>query len=329
MIKEILERLYHGEVLSQTETNQLMHHIADGNASDVQIAALLSAYNMRPIAVEEFAGFRTALLELAFPLDIGDGDYMDLCGTGGDGKDTFNVSTLSSFVAAGAGVPVAKHGNNSVSSTCGSSNVLEALGVSFSADSSVLRKRLDDSGICFLHAPLFHPAMKHVGPARAQLGVKTVFNMLGPLVNPARPKYQISGVFSAAVARLYYYLLLETDIRFAVVYDLQGYDEISLTGPVKIYTREGEQVLQPEAFGLNRTEASELYGGDDVDAATDIFKNVIEGRGTQAQQDVVCANAGLAIAVYKGILLKEGVSQAQVSLEEGKARAVLQNVTNR
>ena len=245
-------------------------------------------------------------------------------GTGGDGKNTFNISTLSSFITAGAGVQVSKHGNYGVSSTSGSSNVMEHLGVKFSNnDEDYLKRCLDNAGICVLHAPLFHPAMKNVAPVRRDLGVKTFFNMLGPMVNPSFPKHQLLGVFSLEILRLYSFLYQKTDKNYNIVFALDGYDEISLTGKAKITSNHSETLFSPEDLGLKTIQQSDIYGGDTVKDAAKIFVDIIEGTGTEAQNNVVCANAGLAIATSKQISHKEGFELAKESLFSGKAKESL------
>lgn len=303
-------------------------NIADGQYNTSQIASFLAVYMMRSISLEELEGFRSALLELCIAIDLSEFDTIDLCGTGGDGKDTFNISTLSSFVTAGAGVKVTKHGNYGVSSGCGSSNVLEALGVKFSNNANFLKRCVDQAGICILHAPLFHPAMKNVAPVRRELGVKTFFNMLGPLVNPAFPKNQLTGVFNLELARLYHYLFQKTDTNFTILYALDGYDEISLTGPTKAFSKNSEGVLTPQDFGVLPLEASQIAGGDNVESSAKIFMNVIQNKGTQAQQEVVCANAGMAIATALDLSPIEGFEKAKESLLSGKAFESLTQLQN-
>jgi len=281
---------------------------------------------MRSITIEELQGFRDALLELCIPVDLADFNAIDLCGTGGDGKDTFNISTLASFITAGAGVKVAKHGNYGVSSASGSSNVMEALGVKFTNDVDKLKRSIDKAGICVMHAPLFHPAMKNVAPIRRELGVKTFFNMLGPMVNPAFPKNQMVGVFNLELQRLYGYLYQKTDKNYSIVHALDGYDEISLTGQTKIVSNKSEIMLSPSDLGLEQIEQSQIFGGDSVESAAKIFKNIIENKGTEAQNNVVCANAGLAIATVKGISHNEGFELAKESLTNKKAKLCLQKL---
>ena len=327
-MKTILNRLIQHQQLSKEEARQMIINIADGQYNTAQIASFLTVYMMRSISLEELEGFRAALLELCIAVDLSEFDTIDLCGTGGDGKDTFNISTLSSFVTAGAGVKVSKHGNYGVSSGCGSSNVLEALGIKFSNDQDFLRRCVDQAGICILHAPLFHPAMKNVAPVRRELGVKTFFNMLGPLVNPAFPKNQLTGVFNLELARLYHYLFQKTDTNFTILYALDGYDEISLTGPTKAFSKTTERVLTPQDFGVLPLEASQIAGGDNVDSSAKIFMNVIQNKGTQAQQEVVCANAGMAIATALNLSPIEGFEKAKESLLSGKAFKALTQLQN-
>ena len=327
-MKAILNRLIQHQQLSKEEARQMIINIADGQYNTSQIASFLTVYMMRSISLEELEGFREALLELCIAINLSEFDTIDLCGTGGDGKDTFNISTLSSFVTAGAGIKVTKHGNYGVSSGCGSSNVLEALGIKFSNDQDFLKRCVDQAGICILHAPLFHPAMKNVAPVRRELGVKTFFNMLGPLVNPAFPKNQLTGVFNLELARLYHYLFQKTDINFTILYALDGYDEISLTGPTKAFSKSSERVLTPQDFGVLPLEASQIAGGNNVDSSAKIFMNVIQNKGTQAQQEVVCANAGMAIATALDLSPIEGFEKAKESLLSGKAFETLTKLQN-
>lgn len=322
-MKAILNRLTQNETLEKEEAGQLLFQIAEGAYNPSQIASFLTVFMMRNITLNELEGFREALLNLCVAIDLSDFSPIDLCGTGGDGKDTFNISTLASFVTAGAGVHVAKHGNYGVSSGCGSSNVLEHLGVKFSNDASFLKRCIEQAGICILHAPLFHPAMKTVAPIRRELGVKTFFNMLGPLVNPAFPKHQLTGVFNLELARLYSYLFQKTDQNFTILYALDGYDEISLTGPTKALRNSGEYVLHPKDFGVAQLQAKEIAGGSTVPSSATIFTQVIQGKGTQAQQNVVCANAAMAIATAQSCSPQEGFEKAMESLLSGKALQAL------
>lgn len=331
-MKRILNKLFEHQKLSREEAYETLTEITMGAANEAQIAAFLTVYLMRSISVEELDGFRQALLDLCIRLDVSDFETIDLCGTGGDGKNTFNISTLASFVVAGAGGRVVKHGNYGVSSVCGSSNVLEAVGYRFKNDETALHRELDEAGICFLHAPMFHPALKNVGPVRKALGVKTFFNMLGPLVNPARPDCQLTGVFSLELQRIYGYLLQTTPPSggkggaFNVVHTLGGYDELSLTAAAKSVSHRGEATLTPDDFGGAVTEA-ELFGGDTVQEASDIFIRVLENNGTPAQRRVVAANAALALqCISPEKSLSDCIADANESLESGRALRALQKL---
>lgn len=322
-MKTILKQLFEYQKLSFPEARKVLLDIAAGQYNHAQISAFLSAYMMRPISVEELQGFRAALLELCRPVDLSDFETIDLCGTGGDGKNTFNVSTLTAFVLAGAGYKVAKHGNYGVSSVCGSSNVMEYLGYTFSNEQDCLYRQLSENNLTFLHAPLFHPAMKAVAPVRRELGMKTFFNMLGPLVNPARPQFQLVGVFSLELARLYKYILQQGKQQYTIVHSLDGYDEVSLTGAFRSITRAKDQLLRPQDLGLEKLRPEELYGGETVKAAAEIFVKILEGKGTSAQESVVAANAALAMQMLDGTDLATGVSRAKETLHNGKARQIL------
>ena len=325
-MKQLLNRLINQESISSEEAKKVLVNISKGDYNQSQIASFLTVYMMRSITLEELQGFRDALLELCVPINLEEFNAIDLCGTGGDGKDTFNISTLSSFVTAGAGVKVAKHGNYGVSSACGSSNVMEHLGIKFSNEESFLKHSIEKAGICVLHAPLFHPAMKNVAPIRRELGVKTFFNMLGPMVNPSFPKNQMVGVFNLELQRLYGYLYQQTDKNYSIVHALDGYDEISLTGKTKVISNQTETMFSPEDLGVEQIEQKAIFGGSTVYEAAKIFKNVINGKGTRAHNNVVCANAGLAIATSKQISHKEGFILAKESLLSGRAKKSLETL---
>lgn len=318
-MKTTLNRLINHEILTKEEAKSILVNISTGNYNTSQIAAFLTVYMMRSITIEELAGFREALLELCIPIDFSQYNTVDLCGTGGDGKNTFNISTLASFITAGAGIKVAKHGNYGVSSISGSSNVIESLGVKLSADNNFLQKCMDEANISILHAPLFHPAMKNVGPIRKELGVKTFFNMLGPMVNPSFPKNQIVGVFSLELARMYSYLYQNTDTNFCILHGLDGFDEISLTDETKIISRTTEAILKPSSFNLEKQLLEDIKGGETIEESAAIFYSVISGKGTQAQNNVVLANAGLAIATVENTNILDGFEKAKESLFSGKA----------
>ena len=326
-MKEILNRLYQHERLSRQEARTILTEIAQGKHNHLQVASFITVYNMRPISVAELQGFREALLDLCVRPDLDGYETLDIVGTGGDGKNTFNVSTISAVTIAGAGYKVTKHGSYGVSSAVGSSNVLMAAGYEFTNDSDALRRQLDGAGICFLHAPLFHPAMKEVVPVRKQLGVRTFFNMLGPLVNPLEPKYQLLGTSSLELSRLYQYIMQDTGRRFAIVHALDGYDEVSLTGPCKVHTNDGERILEPADLGKERLTARDLHGGETEEDAARIFHAVLDNKATPAQRAVVTANAGLAIHCIKpGQSLADCMEEAEESLASGRARAVFRKL---
>lgn len=325
-MKQLLNRLINHESISTKEARQVLVNISDGKYNQSQIASFLTVYMMRSITLEELQGFRDALLDLCIAIDLSDFNTIDLCGTGGDGKNTFNISTLASFVTAGAGVKVAKHGNYGVSSASGSSNVMEALGVKFTNQEDSLKQCIDKAGICVLHAPLFHPAMKNVAPIRRELGVKTFFNMLGPMVNPSFPKNQMVGVFNLELQRLYGYIYQNTDKNYSIVHALDGYDEISLTGDAKIISNATETMFHPSDLNLEILNQQDIFGGNTVEQAASIFKNIIQGHGTEAQNSVVCANAGLAIATVNAISHKDGFELAKESLASGKAKQSLEKL---
>ena len=321
-MKHILSYLIEHKTLSKEAAKHALLKIAKGEINPSQTAAFLTVYMMRSITVEELEGFRDAMLELCLVADLDDYNPIDICGTGGDGKDTFNISTCSSFVVAAAGVNVAKHGNYGVSSAVGSSSIMEHFGYTFTNDISVLKKQMDNCGICFMHAPLFHPAMKNVGPIRRELGLKTFFNMLGPMINPAFPKNQLVGVFSLELARLYGYLYQKTDKNFSIVHSLDGYDEISLTGPFQIISNKKQQIIEPVEIGFKKLKKEELSGGSSIEESAKIFTNVLENKSTEAQKNVVLANAAAGImSANPGSGMEESIAKARLALESGKAFA--------
>ena len=325
-MKKVLNRLINHEQLTKQEARNVLVAISEGNFNQNQIAAFLTVFMMRSVTLEELEGFRDALLDLCLAVNLDEYNTIDLCGTGGDSKDTFNISTLSSFVTAGSGVLVTKHGNYGVSSISGSSNVMEQLGVKFSNETDFLKRSLEEAGICILHAPLFHPAMKNVAPIRRDLAVKTFFNMLGPMVNPAFPKNQLVGVFNLELARLYGYLYQNSTKNYAILHAMDGYDEISLTGSVKVISNTSEKIMQPTDFGFNTIKQSDIYGGDTIESSANIFKTIISGNGTQEQNNVICANAGMAISVANQCSIETGIEKAKDSLQSGKALQVLQKL---
>jgi len=298
-MKAILNHLFEHKTFTREQSKEILTAIAQGKYNNSQMAAFMTAYCMRSITVNELEGFRDAMLELCLPIDLETGEVIDLCGTGGDGKDTFNISTLASFVVAGAGYKVAKHGNYGVSSGCGSSNVMEFLGSVFTNDTDKLKTNIDKANICFLHAPLFHPAMKTVAPIRRELGVKTFFNMLGPLVNPAKPQNQLVGVFNLELARIYAYLYQKSDVKYTILNALEGYDEVSLTCDFKTFSAGGEKINSIESLGFTKLNPGEILGGSTISESADIFMNVLNNEATPAQSNVVLCNAALAINTIK------------------------------
>ncbi|MCS6807356.1 MAG: anthranilate phosphoribosyltransferase [Bacteroidota bacterium] len=325
-MKDILQYLFEHNTLSKHEAKTVLTNIAAGAYSDAHIIAFLTVFMMRSITVEELSGFREALLELCIRVDLDGIPAIDMCGTGGDGKDTFNISTTAMFIAAGAGINVAKHGNYGVSSVSGSSNVLQCLGYEFTSSVDKLRRSLETSGICFMHAPLFHPAMKAVAPLRQALGMRTFFNMLGPLVNPAFPPYQLTGVFSMELARIYSYILQydTTKQGYIILRALDGYDEISLTGPWKQISQEKEELLTPAALGFEHIQPEELRGGATPEDSAHIVLHILKGEGTAAHNAVAIANAAMAIhCVQPQTSMSDAVEIARESLLSGKAFAAL------
>jgi len=327
-MKKVLNRLTQYETLTEDESRNIIIEISEGKLNTSEISSFLTVFMIRNITIEELNGFRKALIELSLKIDLEEFDPIDLCGTGGDEKDTFNISTLASFVTAGSGVKVAKHGNYGVSSSCGSSNVLESLGLNFNNDSNKIKEAVDKANICFLHAPLFHPAMKNVAPVRKELGLKTFFNMLGPMVNPSMPKKQIVGVYNLELARIYNYLYQLTDINYNIIHSLDGYDEISLTSNTKVYSRKSEFILESEDFNLKNINPLDIKGGIDIKSSSKIFMNVLNGNGSNHQENVVCANASLAISISKKISILDAFEEAKESIKSGKALKCFNNLIN-
>jgi anthranilate phosphoribosyltransferase len=319
-MKNILNRLFEQKSLAYDEAKEILTNIGLNKYNSSEVAAFMTVYLMRNITIDELAGFRDALLDLCIKIDLSDFETIDLCGTGGDGKDTFNISTLSSFVVAGAGYKVAKHGNYGVSSGCGSSNVLEYFGYKFTNNEEIIRKSIDNAGICFLHAPLFHPALKNVGPIRRELRVKTFFNILGPMVNPSFPKNQMVGVFNLEVARLYAYLYQQSKKNFTIVHSIDGYDEISLTSNFKLIGNQTDEILGPEFFGFNKIAQSDIVGGYTVESSAKIFESVLNGEATENQMNVVIANSAIAIkTIDNQISIEKSMELARKSIFDKQA----------
>ncbi|MRM96592.1 anthranilate phosphoribosyltransferase [Riemerella anatipestifer] len=327
-MKQILNYLFNHQTLSKSEAKSVMIELAQNKFNETEATAFISVFMMRAITLDELMGFREALLNLATPVDLGTRDLVDIVGTGGDGKNTFNISTLASFIVAGAGQKVAKHGNYGVSSVSGSSNVLELLGYQFKNNSEGLKSDLEKGNICFLHAPLFHPALKSVAPLRKALGLRTFFNLLGPLVNPVQPKYSMIGVYNLEIARLYQYLLQKENAEFMLVHALDGYNEISLTQDTKVFDKNGEYIYSAEELGFKNISEDQIYGGETKEEAATIFLNILDGKGTPEQNAVVLANAAMALYNTK----KYGDYQncfelAKKSLLERKAKDCLNKIT--
>lgn len=323
-MKKILQYLFEHKSLSREQAMEVLVDISNGKYNEHEMTSFITVFLMRSITIDELLGFRDALLSLAVKLNLGVQDAMDIVGTGGDGKDTFNISTLACFIVAGAGQKVVKHGNYGASSISGSSNVMEQLGYRFKNEESILAKEVKEAGICFLHAPLFHPALKAVGPLRKNMGVRTFFNMLGPIVNPAQPKYQLIGVYNLEMARIYNYVLQMLDKEFTIIHSLDGYDEISLTTDTKILSNSGEAIKTPYQLGKRKVFPMELEGGKTVQEAAVIFKNIIEGKGTWSQNAVVLANAAMALSLTDKYTNYDLAFQAAVqSLESGAANNCL------
>lgn len=326
-MKKILQYLFEHKSLSREQSREIMTNIAKGMYNDAELAAFITIYLMRSVTIDELQGFRDALLELSVQVDLNGHAVIDIVGTGGDGKNTFNISTLACFVVAGAGQKVAKHGNYGATSISGASNVMEQLGYKFKTDSGKLKTEVEEAGICFLHAPLFHPALKVVGPIRKNLGVRTFFNMLGPMVNPAAPAFQLVGVYNLEMARIYNYLLQQSGRAFTIIHSLDGYDEISLTNDTKVITNEGERVMKPEQLGKRMVSASDIHGGNSVEESAKIFVKILKGEGCWAQNAVVFANAAMALHCTGGYkTYEEAYSAAVESLESGKAYQSLQKL---
>lgn len=326
-MKKILNYLFEYKTMGRDMAKEILVNISKGVYNESELAAFMTVFLMRSITVEELSGFREALLELCLPVDLNGHEVLDIVGTGGDGKNTFNISTLSCFLAAGAGVPVAKHGNYGVSSISGASNVMENLGYKFKNDPAQLKAELEGSGLCFLHAPLFHPALKNVASVRRQLGVRTFFNMLGPLVNPAFPRYQFIGVYNLELARVYNYLFQQTDKQFVILHSLDGYDEISLTADTVVITEKGENLYTPEDLGKRTVHPEDIYGGSNAEEASRIFLRILKGEGSWAQNAVVLANAAMGVFCARKYPTYEQCYQAAVvSLESGAGYRVFQQL---
>ena len=321
-MKQLLYRLFEHQYLGREEARVILQNIADGRYNDAQIASLITVFLMRSISVEELTGFREALLDMRVPIDLAEFKPIDIVGTGGDGKNTFNISTCSCFVVAGAGYNVVKHGNYGATPVSGASNVMEQHGIKFTNNNDQLRRNMEACHITYLHAPLFNPALKAVAPVRKNLGLRSFFNMLGPLVNPVMPAYQLLGVYNLPLLRLYNYTYQESGTRFAVVHSLDGYDEISLTADFKVAMPEKEKIYSPELLGFKRCQEADLDGGSTPEEAARIFDAVLENKATEAQRNCVVINSAFAIQVIcpeKSI--ETCIAEAKESLDSGRALA--------
>ena len=319
-MKEILYKMFDHKSLSREEAREVLLNISEGKYNECQLSAFMTVFLMRSITTEELTGFREAILEKRITVNLDRGEAIDIVGTGGDGKNTFNISTAACFVVAGAGFRVIKHGNYGASSVSGASNVLEQHGVKFTADVSRLQATLDQCGVAYLHAPFFSPALKSVGKVRKALAVRTFFNMLGPLVNPVMPQYQLLGVYNLKLSRLYNYLYQESGINYTIVHSLDGYDEVSLTAPFKVINTAGESIYTPEQLGFIPVDDRELSGGNTVEEASRIFDRVLAGEATPGQENCVVANAAFAIRTLRpGISLGDAVEMAREAIRSGKA----------
>ncbi|MFL5808837.1 MAG: anthranilate phosphoribosyltransferase [Flavisolibacter sp.] len=319
-MKKLLKHLFEHKTLSRQQSKEVMLNIAKSVYNDTEITAFITVFLMRSITIDELQGFRDGLLELAVPVDLNGYQVMDIVGTGGDGKNTFNISTLACFIVAGAGKKVAKHGNYGATSVSGASNVMEQLGYKFKNNNDQLKKEVEETNFCFLHAPQFHPALKAVAQIRKNIGFRTFFNMLGPMVNPAKPEYQLVGVYNLEMARIYNYLLQQTGKPFTIIHGLDGYDEISLTNDTKVITNKGEKVLSAELLGKRTVSASDIQGGNSVDEAAKIFMRILKGEGSWSQNAVVLANAAMALDCTGDFSNYNDAYDAAVeSLESGKA----------
>jgi len=326
-MKKILQYLFEHKTLSRQQAREVLTNIAGGSYNDSEITAFITVFLMRSITIDELQGFRDALLDLCVRVDLNGHDTIDIVGTGGDGKNTFNISTLACFIVAGTGQKVAKHGNYGASSISGASNVMEQLGYKFKNDQTRLKQEVETAGICFLHAPMFHPALKTVGPIRKNLGIRTFFNMLGPMVNPASPRFQLVGVYNLEMARIYNYLLQQTEGYYTIIHGLDGYDEISLTGDTKVITHLGEKIMTPEELGKRMVNATDIYGGNSVEEAAKLFTRILKVEGTWAQNAVVLANAAMALYSTGGFSkYDEAYAAAVDSLESGRAHDSLKKL---
>jgi anthranilate phosphoribosyltransferase len=321
-MKKILTYLFEQNNLNLDLAKSLLIDLSIGKFNTEQKAVLISIYNMLSLSLNEIEGFRQALLYLCLQLNLNAFNAIDIVGTGGD-KNTFNISTLASFVVAGAGEKVIKHGNYASSSLTGSSNILEMLGCKFTTDINRLKNLLEKAGICFLHAPLFYPSIKKITSIRKNIGTKTFLNVLGPLLNPSDNQYKFIGVNNLELARIYYFFLQKTKKKYSIIHSLDGYDEISLTGQFKCYTNEGVYNYFPQFLGCLLVDPKDLKGGKSSEENKNIFLKIISGNGTIYQNEVVIVNAAFALELINKEDWRSNYNRAKESLESGKAKKSL------
>jgi len=324
---QLINKLINQEILNEFESKKLLVNITNGTYNDSQIVVVLTALQMRSVTVQELLGFQKALLKMSKKITLNVDNCIDVCGTGGDSKNTFNISTITAFVLATAGYKVVKHGNYGVSSFCGSSTILEKIGYIFTDNQQNLQNQLDQTNICFLHAPLFHPCLKRVSTIRQDLGIRTFFNFLGPLVNPIQPNLQLVGVFNLKIARLYKGILAKQRQKFSIVHTIDGYDEISLTAPLKVFSKQSEQVFYPQDLSKLKVSETDLFGGQTIDEAEHIFNKIVNGEGTEIQNEVIICNVALGIMCFEpNLSLKEAQQQAKTILLSGKVSETVKKV---
>ena len=318
-MKEIINKILEKRALTFDEAKRIIYAIAEDQLNNSQVAVILFGIQMKGLQLEEIKGFRSALLELAIPVQIDGSNAIDLCGTGGDGKNTFNISTTTAFVVSAMGYKVIKHGNYGVSSTCGSSNVLEELGYHFSADSAILNRQLKEKNICFLHAPLFHPTLMKVGGIRKELGIRTFFNALGPLVNPVQPEYQLTGTYNLELAKIYQHILLGSRKDYKVVFGMNGYDELTLTDQTRVLGVEGDECIDAATFDQTKVKPTSIHSGETILQAANLLRSITQGDGSNSQNSVISANVALALQCFHpNQSLKELFNEAYVFIKSGQ-----------
>ncbi|WP_041178705.1 anthranilate phosphoribosyltransferase [Blattabacterium cuenoti] len=329
-MNKILESLFLEKTLTKQEAKNLLIELSNGKINQTQAVAIATIYNMRSPTLEEILGFKQAMMELSIKINLTEFNAIDIVGTGGDGKNTFNISTLACFIVAGTGEKVIKHGSFNSTSITGSSNILKGLGYHFTNKEENLKNQLDKVGICYLHAPIFHPVLNIISGIRKELGVKTIFNTLGPLLNPGKPKNQLLGVNNLELARIYYYMYQNTKNNYAIIHSLDGYDEITLTSDIKCYSTKGERFYSIEELKIGKKKVKvnpdELKGGKNTEENIRIFISVLSGEGTLAQNEVVLTNATFALCLLNQDSLENNYDKARRSLKSGKAKNILKKL---